>query len=282
MSSMKTIKKRIESLSNTRQIMKAINMSSAAKLQTARIRLDGARQMLDGAKRMMENIKNGVDAEEHDFLRERPIENTAYVVITSDKGLCCEYNLSISKKALTFMDERQNETIISVGLKGSEYLRRYGKTVLRRYADISESALYEDAERIAELLSVLYASGEIDEAYIAYTRFETALSHVPNIVRILPIGGDFDDEHPNVRMGFDPDAETLIEHAAQMYLNAYVYCAMVEASACEHAARMMSMDSAANNAGEIIENLTREYNRGRQSDITQEINEIVAGATIND
>ena len=282
MSSMKTIKKRIESLRNTRQIMKAINMSSASKLQTAKTRLDGARQMLDGAKHMIENIKNGVDAEGYDFLKERPVENTAYVIITSDKGLCGEYNLSISKKVLAFIDERQNETIISIGLKGSEYLRRYGKTVLRRYSDISESALYEDAERVAELLSVLYTTGEIDEAYIAYTRFETALSHVPDIVRILPIGGDSDDELPNIMMGFDPDPQTLIEHAAQIYLNAYVYCAMVEASACEHASRMMSMDSAANNAGELIEGLTREYNRSRQSNITQEINEIVAGATLND
>jgi len=173
----------------------------------------------------------------------------------------------------------KKEVIITVGNKGLEYLRRRGKDVLYKFEGPTENTTYEDAELYGGMLYSMFMLGNIDEAYVVYTGFKTVLSHEPKAVRIIPIGSDDRDSGGSKRlMIYDPDIKGFLDYAVPLYLNTFVYGAMVESSVCENAARMTSMDSAANNAAEIVEDLTLVYNRTRQSIITQEITEIVSGA----
>jgi F-type H+-transporting ATPase subunit gamma len=272
---MKIIKRRIASVSNTKQIMKAMDLVATSKLQRIQIRLNAIRPLFDETKRVMGGVKDFEGKSTNIFLKSREVKNTAYIVITSDRGLCGGYNVNVSKAALSHMLTGKREKMITVGLKGWEYFNRRRKNILQRYVGVSETALFDDAERIGGLLSSLYKSGEIDEAYVAYTHFESMLSHVPRVEKILPVGGS-----PTTGgiMQYEPDIDTYLEEAIPTYLSVFIHGAMVESNACEQASRMMSMDSAANNAAEIIEGLTLEYNRKRQSIITQEITEIVSGA----
>ena len=278
MPSMKIIKRRIASVKSTKQIMKAMNLVAASKLQKAKGHLNSTRPLLNETMSIMESLRHLEDVPENAFIKARDVKSTAYVVVSSDKGLCGGYNSNVTKAALAEMDKK-NEKIIAVGAKGAYNLRRKNKNVLHKLTGVSDATFYEDAKNIGKIITDLYLSGDIDEVYVIYTHFGSMISHQPRVEKILPLEqGAADGEQKNVRMGHDPDIDAFLEHAVPMYINIFLYSALVESSVCEHAARMMSMDAAANNAGEIIEDLTLVFNRKRQNIITQEINEIVSGA----
>lgn len=280
MPSMKTIRRRIASVDTTKKIMKAMDMVAAAKLQKMKERLVPARSFANEARNILAAFDHWDEAMENAFCKQRPISATGYVVITSDRGLCGALNTALSEQALAHMNGGKHEKILAVGLKGHEYFTAREKNILRTYPDVSETVFYEDAMRIAATLCSLYTSGEVDEAYIAYTRYESALTHVPRIVRLLPVSAPTESHPPAAPVRCDPDVQVFLNHTIPMYLNAAVYTALIESSACEQAGRMMSMDSAVSNASDIIFNLTRAYNRKRQAAITQEISEIVGSANM--
>ena len=282
MASMKAIKKRISSVNSTKKIMKAMNLVAASKLQKAKSRLDHIRPQFDNLTVIMDSIKRGLDPDEEiAFAQERDVKNIAYIVLSSDRGLCGGFNTNVSKEALAFINSHSEtkESILAIGTKGWEYFRRRGKNISYRSVGPSEATVFSDAENLGHRIAKMYESGEADEVYIVYTRFESILTHVPNIVKLLPISTETTQEAGNsIIMEYDPDAKTFIEHAVPMYLNISIYGAMIESAVCELASRMTSMDSATRNATEIIDSLTLEYNRMRQGLITQEITEIVTGA----
>jgi len=283
MASMKAIKKRISSVNNTKKIMKAMDLVSASKLQKAKARLDDVRPLYDNIKIVMDGIKASVNDEDNvAFTEEREVKCAAYIVLTSDRGLCGGYNVNVAKEALANITANKDiqERIIAVGSKGWEYFRRRGRNVVGKYACSSEVTTFEDAELIGNLAASMYSSGEVDEVYLAYTHFESVLSHVPCIEKLLPVRLAPGEERPSgaTSMTYDPDINTFISYAVPMYLNITIYGAMMESSVCEQASRMTSMDSATRNATEIIDDLTLDYNRKRQGMITQEITEIVSGA----
>jgi len=280
MPSMKAIKRRITSVNSTQQIMKAMDLVAAAKLQKAKERLDYVRPLYSNIKTVMDGIQAGEGEFDNIYIEKREVKNAAYLLITSDRGLCGGYNINVAKEALAFINSVPDvkEKVITVGSKGYEYLRRRGKNIIQRYSSMSESTPYEDAERIGSLLVSMYTSGEVDEVYLAYTHFESILAHEPRITKVLPVGAGSDDTGGADLMNYEPDVETFMTYAIPMYLNTFIYGAMVESAVCEHASRMTSMDAATRNAEEIIDDLTLLFNRKRQGQITQEITEIVSGA----
>jgi F-type H+-transporting ATPase subunit gamma len=278
---MKMIKRKIASVNSTKQIMKAMNLVSASKLQKAKAPLKLIRPMYNDLKLIMDGIQSSEGAEDSVFVRKRDVKSAAYLVLTSDRGLCGGYNMNISKETISHMSANADvqEKIIIVGSKGYDYFRRRNKNISERYIGVSESAFYEESQKIAEQLISMYLSGEVDEVYIAYTQFDTILSHTPRIIKALPISAD--DSAESARrssMTYDPDINSFMAHAVPMYLKTLVYGSMVESNACEQASRMTSMDAATRNAAEIIDDLTLVYNSKRQSAITQEIIEIISGA----
>ena len=284
MPSMKHIKRRISSVRSTKQITKAMDLVAASKLQKIKQRLGASRLMLEQAARMIDEVKTHKGAQGNVFAGQgRTVKSSAYLVLTSNRGLCGGYNSNIVKAALAHMEEGggKNEKVIAFGARGLSYLRRRGKNILHSDTSIAEAAHYEDAQAVGRKLIGLYLAGEIDEVYVAYTHFESTLAHQPRVMKILPIELSPQDEWEStvVPMRYEPELASFLAAAVPEYISMLIYGAMVESNACEQAARMMSMNAATQNAEDIIDDLTLMYNRQRQSFITQEINEIVSGAS---
>ena len=281
MPSNKAIKRRLASVKSTQKITRAMNMVAASRLQKNKAYLTQSRSFFTETEKTINRLKNMQDISENIFFMPKKVDSTAYLVITSDRGLCGGYNTNVMEKALIHMNERENEKIIAIGLKGDEYFGKHGKNILSRYDDVSEAAFYDEAERITTLLLELYTSGEVDEIYIAYTQFESVLTHVPRLKKILPLEKDAETLSQFDDMQYEPDVTFFLEHAISMYLSALIYTVLLESFSCEQAARMLSMDTAVTNASDILTKLTHIYNRSRQAAITQEISEVVSNTNIS-
>jgi len=257
-----------------------MNLVAASRLQKTKTQTDNIRPMYNNIKRIIDDIKSCEGIEKVVFAQQREVKNAVYILMTSDRGLCGGYNVNVSKEALAHINAHKDveASIITIGSKGWEYFKRRGKNILHRYPAASESTAVENAEAIGKIVADMYKSGEADEVYLVYTHFESILSHIPYIVKLLPISAEPDDQAFPGTKEYEPDIHTFLDSAVPMYLNMYIYGAMMESAVCEQAARMTSMDAASRNATAIIDELTLEYNRNRQGMITQEITEIVSGA----
>lgn len=282
MPSMKALKRRITSVRNTQQIMKAMNMVAASKVQRYKTRMESIRPMFNEAG---DFLSKGVYTEEAAlsvFFNPRPINKTAYIVMSGERGLCGSYNANVLKEALAHINNNTEkaEQIVAIGAKCKEYFVRRGKNVIADYTGVLEHISYPVAADVAWSLYNMYTSEDpelrVDEIYVIYTQFETLLSQTPRAVKLLPFSTDI-SELPKETI-YEPDPDTYLKKALPVYLAMFIYGAMAEASVCEQASRMTSMDAAARNAGEIVDDLTLQFNRQRQSAITQEISEIVGGA----
>lgn len=281
MASMRDIKSRIKSVGNTQQITKAMNLVSASKLQKAKIRLNDTRPFFNETKRVIATIVNSSKNIKHRFLESRDVKNIAVIIISSDRGLCGGYNANINKEVSQLINNK-SEKLITVGSKSRDYFKRRNKSIIKSYTGISEKPTYEDAKNISVLITDMFAKGEVDEIYLAYTEFKSTISHEPKITKLLPLDAkEFTVDEGDVgffNMMYEPNEDSVLDYVIPKYINTVIFGAMTESSACEQGARMTSMDSATENASEMIDTLTLKYNRARQGAITQEITEIVSGA----
>ena len=283
MPSMKAIKRRITTVKNTQQILKAMKLVATAKVQKFRIKMDNVRPMFNESRGFLEKGIYHQDMMDSPYFSGREVKKTAYIVIAGERSLCGSYNSNILKMALAHMNENgKNERVITIGAKGKDYFVRRGKNHAAEYKKVLENASYSDAEAVARHIVGLYNSEDederVDEVYIAYTQFETLLSHNPVVVKLLPFEEPEPGEGPQGEVIFEPDVLTYLNKAVPVYMAMYIYGAMSEAAVCEQASRMTSMDAASRNAEELVDKLTLQYNRQRQGAITQEISEIVGGA----
>ncbi|BAM47810.1 F-type Na(+)-transporting ATPase subunit gamma [Amphibacillus xylanus NBRC 15112] len=280
MTSMRDIKQRIENVRSTEQIIRAMDMVASTKLQKARRQLEGVRPIYGNLKRVVEEIGNLEEVETHPFYYERKVKNTLYIIITSDRGLSGSYNANILSESIKHMNNGKNEKILVVGSKGNDYLKKREKNIIRKITDIADSQVYYGTENLAKWLSDLYLSGEVDEVFVAYTRFENVLSYIPHVERLLPVatGVELEDNNRNNEKKYEPDLATFIDQVMPLYLHMSLFRAFSESHTSEQAARMVNMDAAGNNASDLIKDLTSMYNRKRQAAITQELSEIVGSA----
>lgn len=274
MPSKKTLKRRLSGVNTTQKIIKAMNMVAASKLQKEKARLAANEPFFRESAAILSHLKHAQDITEHPFFKPRAVKNTAYLVITSDKGFCGSYNTNIAEAALTHMSDKRKEQIFVLGAKGYAFFSRHGKQILQKYDDSLDSVSYDTAARMSRQLTDLFFSNSVDEIYIAYTKFESVLIHTPQIEKLFPIDTAAKPKHS---MKYEPDLSSFIDAAVPLYLSAFIYNALLESFACEQASRMLSMDTAADNAADIMDKLTHVYNRRRQAAITQEINELVSG-----
>lgn len=281
MPSIRNVKRRIKSVGSTQQITKAMNLVSAAKLQKSKTKLERTRPFFNETVRVISSIVNSSKGIHHPYLDRREAKNIIVILITGDKGLCGGYNSNISKLANKFAEENKNVSFITLGSKGKDYISRQGKSIKHSLVGISENPFYEDAQEIGEIIINAFKDATVDEVYLAYTEFITTITHEPKLTRILPIDtSKFEDDKSsnNASMIYEPNAEEILDYVIPEYINIVIFGGLIESATCEQGARMTSMDSATENAYEIIDKLTLIYNRARQSAITQEINEIVTGA----
>ena len=282
MASMRDIKRRQTSVQSTGQITKAMKLVSTVKLQKARGRAENTKPYFDGMYSTVASILARSGNIEHKYLQAEEGRKKAIIVITSNRGLAGGYNSNIVKLITNNPEFSKEDTVIyTVGRKGLESLTRKGYNIVKDYSDCVEEPIYSDAMEISRDVLNAFADGEIGEIYLAYTFFKNTVTHIPTMKKLLPVDASnyqLTDEEKRIPMNFEPGEEEVLDMIIPKYISSLIFGGLVEAVASENGARMAAMDSATSNAEELISSLSLQYNRARQSSITQELTEIIAGA----
>ena len=286
MASMREIKRRRGSIQSTQQITKAMKLVATVKLQKARQRAENSKPYFQYMYKTVTSMLAKAGNVEHPYLQGGKSDKVGIVVITSNRGLAGGYNSNIAKLVQTCGVAKENVRLYAVGKKGADILIRKGYQVAGNYSGMIEEPTFEDAKQLSNRLLEDFTKGEIGEIYVAYTEFKNTVVHIPKMVKLLPVDASAaveDDSQVSdvdrlTLMNFEPSEEEAIGLLVPKYVTSILYGAFVEAVASENGARMQAMDSATNNAEEIINDLELKYNRARQGAITQELTEIIAGA----
>lgn len=289
MANLRDIKKRIGSVHSTRQITRTMEMVATAKIRRAQERIEAARPFALAMVEVLENVARSVQEVSHPLLEEHAErKNVAVVSIASDRGMCGAFNSNILRLTEDVMAREKADgaesRLITVGKKAAAYFHYRGVEPAAVYRDISDKPSIEEARSIAERIIPAYIAGDIDAAYIVFSRFFNVADQKAEVYQLLPIErrvmesdeGTADKVMPEYL--FEPDAKTVLEHLLPTYVETLIYRALMESAASEQGARRTAMKLATDNASEMITTLTRSYNRARQAAITQEIAEIVGGA----
>jgi F-type H+-transporting ATPase subunit gamma len=277
--SLKALRKRIATVRSTQQITKAMKMVAAAKLRRAQEAAERARPYAARLSEMFAAVAAGVEPDTHPLLARREQRRIDLLVLTSDRGLCGGYNANLLRFAEAFLRKRAGveTTIAVVGRKGLEYYRRRAARVAIHRLGILTTPPAALAAELAQELGRRMVAEETDAVYLVYTRFRSAMSQIPTVVPLLPVAAPV-GEAGAVDSIFEPARPELLARLLPRYVEALVTQALLEAIASEHGARMTAMDSATNNATDMIGRLTLSMNRARQATITKELMEIVSGA----
>lgn len=278
---MKEIKTRIKSVESTKQITKAMELVSSSKFRKAKEKAESARPYFNTLYNTVQDIAKNTSNSRNVFLKERKVNNVCYIVIAGDRGLAGGYNSNILKAVIAH-NKLGTGKVITVGKKAKESLGKRGYEVID-YIESVEKCAYEDANRVAQTAMEAYKNGEVDEVNLVYTEFISALSQEPKIVKLLPVTIDNTNTEKEVKKGkaavqYLPSADAVLGYVLPKYVSGSVYGAIAESFASEQAARRTAMESATDNANEMISKLELVYNRARQAAVTQEISEIVGGA----
>jgi F-type H+-transporting ATPase subunit gamma len=278
---MRDIKRRKESVTSTQQITKAMKLVATVKLQKARGKAESNKpyfnMLYDTICSILAKTKN-VD---HEYLKDNGCKKKAVIVITSNRGLAGGYNNNIVKTITGGGFPCEDTYVYAIGKKGIEGLSRKGYTIYKDYSDIINAPLYSDATELTKQLLTQYTQGEVGEIYIAYTNFKNTVTQEPVLRKLLPISAeDFEakESDDKILMNFEPSPEEVLEQIVPKYMSNIIFGGFLESVASENGARMQAMDSATSNAEDMISSLSLKYNRARQSAITQELTEIIAGA----
>ena len=287
MASMRDIKRRRSSIQSTQQITKAMKLVSTVKLQRARAGAERSKSYFTCMYDTMNSILARVGTVEHKYLKAGESGKKAVILITSNRGLAGGYNSNVSKLITKHETWNRDEVCVyAIGNKGKEILSRAGYEIKEELPEVIEQPAYADAMFLTERLLKAFEAGEISEIYLAYTAFKNTVSHIPTLVKLLPVEKseqtteqeESDKTGAEAPMNFEPEDEEALDLIIPKYVASLIYGGLVEALASENGARMQAMDNATNNAAELIDDLELLYNRARQGSITQELTEIIAGA----
>ena len=276
--STKEIKNRIRSMESTKQITKAMEMVAASKLRRAQAQVQSSRPYFEILLSTIGDIVDSTQDLSSTYLAARDVGRSAYVVIAGDRGLAGGYNSNVLKLAYEHMDGK-NAVVLPVGKKAVDFFNaRQIPTLLENYREAEDLGV-SDCFTAAKQLCKAYRSGEVDEIYVVYTNFVSVLSQTPEVLRLLPLQHTPQEgKKSRTDILYEPDSVEALERIVPEYLGGALYGALCESRAAEQAARRTAMDSATQNADEMIADLSLKFNRARQAAITQEITEIVAGA----
>ena len=283
MASMRDIKRRKSSIQSTQQITKAMKLVSTVKLQKAKLHAEATDPYFNHMYQTVTSILAKSGNINHPYLTPGASDKIAVVVITSNRGLAGGYNANVTKLVTNNQEllPKDKVEVFCIGSKGRETLERYGYQIREDHSAIMEAPTYEDAAAVCARVLDAFTKGEIGEIYLAYTHFKNTVVHVPKLMKLLPV--EFSEEEISAAddkliMNYEPNVEEALNLIIPKYVTSIFYGALVEALASENGARMQAMDSATSNAEDMISDLSLKYNRARQSSITQELTEIIAGA----
>ncbi|MCI9092998.1 MAG: F0F1 ATP synthase subunit gamma [Coprobacillus sp.] len=278
-SNMQSIKRRIKSVESTKKITKAMQLVATSKLRKTRNQLEELKpyysMVQETVAEILESNKGHID---NAYLKENKHGKTVYMTITSSLGLCGGYNANVFKTIASEIQD--NDIVYMIGTKGASYLTHRKIEYKHDYLNLNSTLDFKEIVRLVSELTQMYRKQEISKIKIIYTEFVNNLTFTPRVVTLLPVDtSEFDHiTVTNKYTVFEPNANEVLNHLIPMYLQSVIYGYLVESVTSENASRRMSMENATDNAEELIEDLLLKYNQARQTAITNEISEIVAGA----
>ncbi len=287
-------RRRIRTVKNTQQITRAMKFVSAAKLRRAQERVVAARPYAREILNVLRSAVARIEQVTHPLLERRPEQRLLVVVLSGDKGLCGAFNANVLRKLAEFLrrHEREEKEIVAVGRKSRDALRKGKVKIVAEFVNVSINVEFRHAREIAEKVIPAYASRSVDAVYIIYNEFKSVLQQNLVVEKLLPIDpaafvppasaaegqtGAAASTSPVDYIYEQPPAE-MFERLVPRYVEGEIYRTLLESAAAEHAARMTAMDSATNNAADLIDSITLHMNKVRQAGITKEIIEVVSGA----
>lgn len=301
MAGAREIRTKIKSVANTRKVTRALEMVSASKIRRAQELMRASRPYAKHMRRVIAHIAQATTDFRHPALGERPVKRVGYLIVSTDRGLCGGLNANLFRKLLGEIREWENQgvevDVVAIGQKASSFFRRVKVNMSATVSHLGDRPKIEKLVGVIKVMNDAYMQGRVDRVYLCFNDFVNTMSQRPRIEVLLPVPAAAkqivetppDAETPSASTSvvqrehdwdyiYEPDAETVISHVLERYVEALVYHAALENLASEHAARMVAMKSASDNATKAIDTLTLIYNKARQAAITQEISEIVGGA----
>lgn len=284
MSGAKEIRSKIASIKKTQKITRAMEMVAASKMRKTQDRMSASRPYAKKIKQVIQHLAKGHVEYRHRFLGEREVKRVGIILVSTDRGLCGGLNTNLFKAVSQFVKEKQENNIevdfCVLGRKGEGFIKRSGGNVSGFADNLGDSPKVSDLVGTVKIMLDAYAERKIDALYVAYNDFVNTMTQTPQVQQLLPLPKDDEEEKLDHYWDYiyEPDARDLLDGLLIRYIELQVYQAVVENIACEQAAKMIAMKSASDNAGDLINEFQLAYNKARQSAITQELSEIVAGA----
>ena len=284
MASLKEIDSRIKSTKKMKQITKAMNMVSSSKLRRAEKNTKQFEPYMEKMQDAITAIAGASKNSSHPMLRPRHIQRSGYLVITSDKGLAGAYSSNVLKRLVNDIKEKHTNSdeysIIVLGQSGVDFLKNRGYEVESSLVDVPDQPSFKSIQAIAKHAIDLFSEEHIDELKIYYSHYVSVLENKPSVKQVLPLSQE-DSSQGQGQMSsyeFEPDKDSILRVILPQYVESLIYGTILDAKASAHAARMTAMKNASDNATELIDDLSLQYNRARQAEITQQITEIVGGS----
>ena len=280
----KEIRNQIGSIKNTQKITSAMEMVAASKMRKAQEQMELGKPYAKNIRAVVSHLANSNPEYRHIYMEERPVKRVGFIIISTDRGLCGGLNINLFKAMITAMkgwhEEGAEIDICAIGGKGSAFFNNYGGHVVAAIRGIGDRPAVEDVVGGVKVMLDNFADGNIDKLFLVSNEFVNTMTQKPTVEQLLPLQAAQDDElKHHWDYIYEPDARELLDDLLARYIESQVYQAVVENNACEQAARMIAMKSATDNAGELINELQLVYNKARQAAITQELSEIVGGAS---
>ncbi len=288
MPSLRDIRRRIQSVKNTAQITRAMQMVAASRMRRAQEAVEHSRPFSEKIREVLADLSYATPAGEgalHPLLERREVRNADLVLMSSDRGLAGGFNANVIRLGSRFILDGAGApvSVLSVGRKGRDYMVRYGRNVTADFSELGDQPQLDDVTPIARTVIDRFTSGEVDAVYLVYTEYVNTITQTPRRVQLLPIEPPSAEDQEEARSRgvdyiYEPDPRQLLQALLPRYVEVQIYQALLESKASEHSARMVAMRNATDNANEIVGDLSLTYNKARQATITREIIEIAGGA----
>jgi F-type H+-transporting ATPase subunit gamma len=289
MASGKELRSKIKSVENTKKITKAMEMISVSKMRKAQERMRAARPYSEKVRNIATNLGKANPEYVHPFMKTQDAKSVGFIMVTTDKGLCGGLNTNLFRAVTLKLRDTQaagkSPLSVAIGSKGLGFLGRIGAKVISHVTHLGDKPHLDKLIGPVKVLLDAYVKGEVDAVYLCYNKFVSTMRQEPVIEKLLPLSSEKMEREakasgaqPSWDYIYEPDAQTVIDELLVRYAEAMVFQAVAENMASEHAARMVAMKAATDNAGNVIAELKLVYNKTRQAAITKELSEIVAGA----
>ena len=284
MAGAREIRTKIKSVGNTRKVTRALEMVSASKIRKAQDLMKASRPYARAMRQVIGHLARAHSEFKHPFLVTREeVKRVGYIVVSTDRGLCGGLNSNLFRKLLgeirVWHEKNVEVDIVAIGTKANAFFKRLKVNLVGSTSHLGERPRIEQLIGVIKIMLDAYSAGRVDRLMLAYNGFVNTMTQQPTLDQLLPLppSESFSSAHDWDYL-YEPDAESVLEHVLTRYIESLVYQSTLENLASEHAARMVAMKSASDNASKAIDTLTLIYNKARQSAITQEISEIVSGA----